>query len=109
MRVPPGLEELYEPDALLDQSPGQEAPPAEALRRRVIQPVRFSSFPSFLREIEEPGHLGLHAEDQLVRGHARRGVRVAGVPLAVFRVELPEQVEVGALRIAVHPGWGLEV
>ena len=67
--VPPAARaavELDEPHAALDQAAGQQAEPAEALGRRVVQAVEGAGLGGLARQVDGLGGLGLHAEGQLV-------------------------------------------
>ena len=64
--LPGAAVELDEPHAALDQPAGQQAEPAEALGRLVVQAVERASLVGLAGQVDGLGGLGLHAEGQLV-------------------------------------------
>ena len=102
--------ELHEPHAALDQSAGQQAEPAEALGRRVVQAVEELRLVGLAGQVDGLGGLGLHAKRQLVAldPGVELGLVEPGVEMAA--IELAQEVELAALALradlaAACAGW----
>ena len=70
VEVPAPVEELHEPNALLDQAAGEQAVIGEA-RRAGLRPVLGKDACRLARDVHQLGHDRLHAEGQLILSDAR--------------------------------------
>ena len=97
------VEERDEPDAALQQPPGQQAVAAEAGEDRVgiVEAVECARGRALARQVADLRGAELHPGGQLVGGDPRGEFGIAGVLLEVFVVEQPEEV---AARLVVAGG-----
>ena len=89
--------ELNEPNAALDQAPGQQALASELVALRIRQTVEFLRRCGLLRRSTASGALRLHLEGQLVAGDPGREVAVVGTRGIVVFVVAAQRVEQTAL------------
>ena len=103
------VDELDESHIALNQTAGNHALPAEALRVAALQAVKLVSGVGFLREVEGLGCGGLHARGGLKGLNTGAQVRVVLATLEVLAIEKLKQAEFVALLIggggaAMHVG-----
>ncbi len=95
---PAAGDDADEPDALLDQPPGEQAAPAVVVGRLAADPVEVQGLARLAGQVEDLGRLGLHPEGQVV------GVD-PGRELLVVRVER-RPVQVADEVQGLAPGLG---
>ena len=91
--------DLHEAHAALDHAAGEEAEPAHALGRLVVETVEFARGFSLAGEVDDARGFGLHARRHLVAGESGAelgAVRVAGGELLVHAVD---QAELAGLQV----------
>ena len=90
--IPAHVEELDEADVAFAEATGQEAVRGVGARALHVGTVEIEHMLGFLRQIEQLGHAGLHAEGHLVLGDSGLDLRVAEdtVALVVKGGELVE-------------------
>ena len=99
MVVPAHVEELDEADVAFAKATGQETVRGVGARALHVRTVEIEHMLRFLREVEQVGHAGLHAEGHFVLGDAGLDLRVAQHAVALV-VECGEFVELFAADFA---------
>ena len=102
-------EQLHEPHAPLDQTPGDEAPPPVFSGHRVVEAVEPSRGCRFPRQVHHLGHGGLHAGGGLELGQPCLPFRIGRIALGLMPVQTSDEVQLMTPRLGGNAGRGLQM
>ena len=107
---------LNEANAALNETPGEQALPAEVARQRIVESVELLRGFGFPLDFERFGSFGLHAEGKFKGLNAGFQMRVVPALLLVEAVDRAEHIELIALLLSGQPfvgeigdGLGLDI
>ena len=103
------IEQLHEPNPLLDQAPRQDAVLREGCLdrvRRVIRAIAPEDVRRFRGQITDLRDAHLHPRCQFIARDPRRQLAIAWMLFQVSVVQLPQQGPRRPIRLRAHPGRG---